>query len=251
MSLRPRNSQPQARNPILPTATAVASRLDKVLQIGLSVRTKYVDGDGNTVRKVEFDSDDPKTVYKKDCLQVPWDMFITRDAMGVKIPPSRASQYIYDVKADARIKDIGYLPPYMEDIKMATSMAQSQPVQDYANKTNDPTQPVSSRLRRKKTWVISWSREYSRFCLVPIESISLIERLEQAIDFLQNRMDDDSLTLWQKREAAAFENDDNTDTPAEPKMDTGNVRFRNSHVALFTVLIEQINMQAPGKKQKY
>jgi hypothetical protein len=241
MSLRPRNSQPQARNPPPPSATAIASRLDKVLQIGLSVRTKYTDGDGNTVRKVEFDSDDPKTVYKKDCLQVPWELF------GIK-NPSRIEMYINDVKADPRINDIDYLPPYIEDVKNETSEAQSKAIQDHANKTNNLNR-ASSRLW--KTWVISWNQEYSRFCLVPIESISLIERLEQAIDFLQNRMDDESLTLWQKREAAALENDDNTDTSAEPEMDANNVRFRDTYVALFTSLIEQINMQAPGKKQKY
>lgn len=229
MSLRQRNSQSQARHPNPPTTTAVASRLDRVLQIGLSVGAKDFDNEGNVVRKVKFEPGDPKTEYKKDCLQVPW-QFIDKY-------PSRITEYVYDVASDPRINEIADLPQELETQGAPQSNVQKQEVQDYVNQT----QPASSEPEGEKTWVVSWNPEYSRFCLVPISSISLIERLEQAIRLLKNNMDDDALTWWyQKRNEAKFEEDDNTDTFPVP-MDVKTRRFRDNYVQRFERIVGVIN----------
>ena len=212
MSFRPKAGSATSATPPAPAA----SRLAKVLQAGLSVQAKYVDSDGKTVKYSEFEPEDPKQVYSRDCLSVPWWLFDEKR-------PMRMSKYIEDVKADPRLKEVDGLPPF---ITSAVSEVQSSKIQAYANLMNNSR--VVKIVSSDTKWVVVWKTELDRFCLVPIDSISLDARLEEAVEFLERYMDDDALTI-----------------------DPSHAEFRDFYVDLFKTLLDVIKEQAAGKRARF
>jgi hypothetical protein len=233
MSARPRTGAFPCATFAAPAAPA-ASRLDHVLKVGLALQAKYVDKDGKTVRYVEFKPGDPKQAYEKDCLSVPWHRFSRKK-------PSRVSEYVADVMADARLKEMAGMPPV---IKHAFSTLQMDSFQNYINRMNKsrPVRIVESDAK----WVMSWNSEYSRFCLVPIQSIAVEERLKEAIEFLETHMDDDALTGWRRREEAATFLDDYR-AAIDPTKDQDNAEFRDTAIHLFKTILARINMETQPK----
>jgi hypothetical protein len=200
-------------------ATRAPSRLHGVMQAGLSLGAKFVDGDGKTVRYVEFEPNDPKETYKRTCVFVPWRMFSSR---------SRVQGYVNDVSADPRIKEIRPTWEFTE------STVQSEKVQNYANDLNN-SRPVKISFS-EVLWVMSWNEDSFRFCLVPIDSMSLDERLKEAIHFLKTYLSDEALTTWRRRIEARSPMDQFL-PPIEPKKDQASAYFRDFYVKMFEDLL--------------
>ena len=233
MSFRAKAGSATSATPPAPAAP----RLAKVLQAGLSVQAKDVDSDGKTVKYLEFEPEDPKQVYSRDCLSVPWWLFDEKN-------PMRMAKYIDDVKADPRLKEVDGVPP---NITYAVSEVQSSKIQDYANFMNNSR--VVKIASSDTEWVVVWRTELARFCLVPIGSISLDARLEEAVEFLERYMDDDALTNWEKRPGAELDGDELL-PPVDPAIDPSYAKFRDFYVGLFKELLENIKEQAAGKRAR-
>lgn len=232
MSFRTKAGSATSATPPAPAAP----RLAKVLQAGLSVQAKYVDSDGKTVKYSEFEPEDPKQVYSRDCLSVPWSLFDEKN-------PMRVAKYIDDVKADPRLKEVDGVPP---NITYAVSEVQSSTIQAYANLMNNSR--VVKIAPSDTKWVVVWKTELVRFCLVPIDSISLDARLEEAVEFLERYMDDDALTNWKKRRPELY--GDELLPPVDPAIDPSYATFRDYYVGLFKELLENIKEQAAGKRAR-
>ena len=237
MSFRPKAGSATSATPPAPAA----SRLAKVLQAGLSVQAKYVDSDGKTVKYSEFEPEDPKQVYSRDCLSVPWWLFDEKR-------PMRMAKYIDDVKADPRLKEVDGLPPNLKASLDSSLEVQSSKIQAYATSMNNSR--VVKIASSDTKWVVVWRTELARFCLVPIDSISLDARLEEAIEFLERYMDDDALTNWEKRPGAELDGDELL-PPVDPAIDPSYANFRDHYVYMFKFLLEHIKEQAEGKRARF
>ena len=214
MSFRPKAGSATSATPPAPAA----SRLANVLQAGLSVQAKYVDSDGKTVKYSEFEPEDPKQVYSRDCLSVPWWLFDEKR-------PMRLAKYIEDVKADPRLKEVDGLPPDLK-ASLDSSEVQSSKIQAYATRMNNSR--VVKIASSDTKWVVVWRTELARFCLVPIDSISLDARLEEAVEFLERYMDDGAMTI-----------------------DPSHADFRDHYIYMFKFLLEHIKEQAEGKRARF
>lgn len=212
MSLRPTTDSAAS-------ATRAPSRLHRVMQAGLSLGAKGEDRDGKMVRYAEFEPNDPKETYKRNCVFVPWRMFSSK---------SRVENYVKDVVADPRIKEID------PSLEFTESIVQSKKVQNYANDINN-SRPVKISFS-KELWVMSWNGDSYRFCLVPMNSMSLNKRLEEAIYFLKTYLSDETLAGWRRRSGARDPRDEFL-PPIEPTIDQNNAHFRDYYVNLFQRLL--------------
>jgi hypothetical protein len=184
----------------------------------------YKDG---SVKYVEFEPDLPKdTEIQKYCIPVPWTMYASnKKEIGVYI-----AYYMIDVVSDTRL---GHMARPQDQ-----NPTNSPNVQQYAFTVHNDFHR-GFMVNDKTVWVMEFvdNRSFARYCLVPSDSMSLSERLKNALSHLEEYMNDQSMRN-PKRRAAALEDDDSPPITDTMQLDEQNAYFKNFWVYQLKRLIK-------------
>ena len=194
------------------------------------LRVEYTGVNQCGEKHVEFEILQKDASIPRTCVQVPWKLLATptvkwynsynettrQTTREQKIDTSQSAPsivyYIMDVLADIRLCTLAVNPDDNATAKPA--------VQEYANRM---------RNIADTTWVMEFVTNdcYARYCLVPIDSFSVLERIDTAISHLRTFMNDD--TMIETTRAAARDEDDDALASA-PRLKKSLVDYKNWNI---------------------
>jgi len=202
MSVRPTNAVAVPSASVLSTP----SRLNTVLALGMRF---------GMPKRVEFDPNDPKSSsIPRNCISVNWKLY-----GGNPLP---IHVYLTDVAADPRLKQHKFNNSALnEEFYASKSLTQTEDMQNYANAQN--ALRVVGHHPSRTQWVLKFvvSTDFARYCLVPIESSSIAERLKEAIEHLDTYMTDDAMRIGER-------------------VDNKSVSIKTEYKSLFTAALKEL-----------
>jgi hypothetical protein len=163
-------------------------------------------------KRVEYNPDDPKSSsIQRNCISVPW------KAYGKRVV--KLDAFCRDVTADPRLKTIGLGKVF----DAAKSYTQDDTVQEYATNTNNSMFTPVFLNGGQSIWIMEFTEknDYARYCLVPLDTMPVAERLERAIAHLEKYISDDALQYYEK--------------PSQQMMD-----FRRYYIAYWNYALDKL-----------
>jgi uncharacterized protein YbaA (DUF1428 family) len=199
-------------------------RLYGVLRAGSSYGAKNKDENGNFVKRVEYNPDDPKSSsIQRNCISVPW------KAYGKRVV--KLDAFCRDVTADPRLQKLGLGSAF----DTAKSYTQDDTVQEYATKTNNSMFTPVFLNGGKSIWIMEFNNseknDFARYCLVPLDTMPVAERLERAIAHLEKYISDDALQYYHYKSDSDPDESEPDDLRYYDKPDPQMTKFRRYYIA--------------------
>lgn len=101
--------------------------------------------------------------------------------------------------------------------------------------------PVNTILPKDDIWVMKFvqGENFGRYCLIPLETHSVLERLELALDHLDASMNELNMRI-SRRHAAREESEDAPEIPEEAEIDQHLIKVKRWYVERLNMLIEWV-----------
>jgi len=197
---------------------------------------KYYDEDlKKWVRKVEFKKGPKEHAKAENCIAVPWPLIEKkRTTLSIDL-------YIEDVHRDPRgissyLSDLGLKNIY-KNFEKTASRIRAKNIQAYANVENQQNASKKFNTTEDTVWVMEYNNELSKYCLVPFDSVELVERVTNCIAHIERMMDDFSMNNFKRSEA--LKEDDYAEAVPE-SLDSGFVQYKQYHVSILSAVLEEM-----------
>jgi len=230
---------------------------------------------GSKGKYVEFELTDKDTSIPRQCVQVPWAWYSSKETRQIKFRDvetgveyyqlhtrlsmnySFITMFLLDVVSDSRLGDkaIGVDSPTQRPEVQAYALLtwMDKNVTRMAHGGRQVTEAMHrSNIGDNIVFVMDFveSDSFGRYCLVPQDSISLCERLASALAHLEASATPENMRI-SKRRAARFEADDAPAVPESGEIDADSVEFKKWYVTKLKELIEwatENETDCPGQR---
>lgn len=207
--------------------TVSSSRLRAVLRTGLcnlsDLPFAFKDGE---YKYVEFEPDLPKdAAIPRNCVSVPWNHYAPKKELETPI-----HYFLLDVITDRRLGDMKYRinNPTSNPEVQRKALAQHKWGVGNSNFADEST-----------VWIMDFveTDDFRRYCLIPEDSMSLLERLQKALAHLDSSMT--PLNMRNTKRMSAKDEED--DAPAvEEKMNQQSVEFKAFFIDVLNKQLEAL-----------